>query len=230
MALDCNPEALAHLLTPILPYLCMTCVEWHWGQIWHFWHFWHKWRIWHALYVIARYVKIESKSKKILFTWNISNIHVHVHVKQRIFLVTQNLFPVTGIKKNLSCHKALFLWKKEYFLSLKINFLSHEEQKHLVSQEAYFIAQKIYFLWPAKKFILLSNKFRYFRYFLWQKNTLWFDLFHPLFERDGAICKLIPRLWISDLFVIGYNFALIIVWMMMQFFPRCFGRNYLLET
>ena len=55
MALDCNPEALTHLLTPILPYLCMTCVEWHGGQIWHFWHFWHKWRIWHAPYVIARY-------------------------------------------------------------------------------------------------------------------------------------------------------------------------------
>ena len=96
-------------------------------------------------------------------------------------------------------------------------------KKHLVSKEAYFIAQKIYFLWPAKKFILLSNKFRYFRYFLWQKNTLWFDLFHPLFERDGAICKLIPRLWISDLFVIGYNFVLIIVWMMTRFFPVVSG-------
>ena len=36
MALDCNPEALTHLLTPILPYLCITCVEWYGGQIWHF--------------------------------------------------------------------------------------------------------------------------------------------------------------------------------------------------
>ena len=55
MQLGCNPEDLRHFLTPILPYLRMTCVKWHGGQIWHFWHFWHKWRIWHAPYVIARY-------------------------------------------------------------------------------------------------------------------------------------------------------------------------------
>ena len=38
-------------------------------------------------------------------------------LKERIYLVIGNLFPVTGIKKNPSCHRALFLGKKEYFLS-----------------------------------------------------------------------------------------------------------------
>ena len=46
-------------------------------------------------------------------------------VKVRIFLVTGNLFPVTGIKNNILCHNTFFLWMKEYFLSLEIDFLSH---------------------------------------------------------------------------------------------------------
>ena len=54
-ALVCIPEVLRHLLTPILPYLYMTCVGWHMCQIWSFWHFWHKWRIWHPTFVIYRY-------------------------------------------------------------------------------------------------------------------------------------------------------------------------------
>ena len=35
-------------------------------------------------------------------------------VTGNLFLVTGNLYPVTGIKKNTSCHKTFFLWKKIY--------------------------------------------------------------------------------------------------------------------
>ena len=55
MALVCIPEVLIHLLKPILPYLYLTCVEWHISQIWHFWHFWHKWHIRHLTFVMSRY-------------------------------------------------------------------------------------------------------------------------------------------------------------------------------
>ena len=55
MALVFIPEVLTDLLTPILPYLYLTCVRWHMRQIWHFWHFWHKWRIWHLPFVMVRY-------------------------------------------------------------------------------------------------------------------------------------------------------------------------------
>ena len=52
MTLVCIPEVLMHLLTPILPYLYLTCVAWHISQIWHFWH---KWRIWHPPFEMVRY-------------------------------------------------------------------------------------------------------------------------------------------------------------------------------
>ena len=55
MALVCIPEVLTHLLTPILPYVYITNVEWHMHQIWHFWHFWHKWHIRHLTFVMSRY-------------------------------------------------------------------------------------------------------------------------------------------------------------------------------
>ena len=42
--------------------------------------------------------------------------------------MTGNLFPVTGIKKNILCHNTLFLWMKEYLLWQEINILSQEEQ------------------------------------------------------------------------------------------------------
>ena len=53
--LICIPEVLMDLLTPIWPYLYMTCVGWHLCQIWHFWHKWHKWRIQHPIFVMSRW-------------------------------------------------------------------------------------------------------------------------------------------------------------------------------
>ena len=55
MALVFIPEVLTDLLTPILPYLYLTCVRWHMRQIWHFWHFWHKWHIWYLTFVMSSY-------------------------------------------------------------------------------------------------------------------------------------------------------------------------------
>ena len=40
-----------------------------------------------------------------------------------------NFLPLTRIEKNTSCHRTFFLWKKGYFLSQEINFLSWEEQR-----------------------------------------------------------------------------------------------------
>ena len=55
MAIVFIPEVLTDLLTPILPYLYLTCVRWHMRQIWYFWHFWHKWRIWHPAFIMVIY-------------------------------------------------------------------------------------------------------------------------------------------------------------------------------
>ena len=49
------PEVMAHLLTPILPYLYNSYGKWQIGQIWHFWHFWHKWHIRHLINVMSTY-------------------------------------------------------------------------------------------------------------------------------------------------------------------------------
>ena len=49
------PEVMAHLLTPILPYLYNSYGIWQIGQIWHFWHFWHKWHIRHLINVMSTY-------------------------------------------------------------------------------------------------------------------------------------------------------------------------------
>ena len=55
MTLVCIPEVLMHLLTPIMPYLYVTCGWWHICQIWHFLHFWHKWHKWYPKYVMSWY-------------------------------------------------------------------------------------------------------------------------------------------------------------------------------
>ena len=51
------------------------------------------------------------------------------------------------MKKNTTCHRTLFLWKKEHFLSQEIYFLSH--QINFLSQEIYFLWQEIIFLWQS---------------------------------------------------------------------------------
>ena len=62
MLLVFSPEVLTHLLTPIFPYLYMTCVRWRVPHIGHFWHFWHKWHIQHWTFVISRYGNMGVKS------------------------------------------------------------------------------------------------------------------------------------------------------------------------
>ena len=81
-------------------------------------------------------------------------------VKVRIFLVTGNVLPVTGGKNNTLCHNTFFLWMKEFFLSLEINFLSQEEQRILCVTWRIFHGTG-----QAKQIIFLSYKFRYFRNF-----------------------------------------------------------------
>ena len=49
------PEVMAHLLTPILPYLYNSYGKWQIGQICHFCHFWHKWHIRHLINVMSTY-------------------------------------------------------------------------------------------------------------------------------------------------------------------------------
>ena len=97
-------------------------------------------------------------------------------VKGRIFLVTGNLFPDTGVEKNISCHRIFFPWRKEYFLSQEKNSCHR------------------------KKFPVTGRT----------KNTL-----------SSVNCSL-DCVFLTSL-VIGYNFALIIVWMMTQFFPVVSG-------
>ena len=80
-------------------------------------------------------------------------------VKVRIFFVTGNLFPMIGIKNNTLCHNTFLQWLKEYFLSLEIKFLSQEEQR------TPRVTWRIFQAKQCKQIIILSQKFRYFRYF-----------------------------------------------------------------
>ena len=65
------------------------------------------------------------------------------------------------MKKNTTCHRTLFLWKKEHFLSKEMYFLSQEiyilsQEIYFLSHQIYFLSQEIYFLWQEIIFLWQS--------------------------------------------------------------------------
>ena len=68
-------------------------------------------------------------------------------LKERIFLATDNFFPVTGIKEYL-VSQYIFPVNESLFLATGKKISCHRKNKdHLVSHEEYFMAQETYFLW-----------------------------------------------------------------------------------
>ena len=138
-------------------------------------------------------------------------------MNKTIFLVTGNKFPVTGRTKNTFCRMKNISWCRRYTSCDRLSRLysCYWNSDGIGETHQSLINLKVSTMQWGLSFYLMVLK----------DSRVWFLSPNVQTGQGQSVNWSLDCVFLTSL-VIGYNFTLIIIWMMMQFFPL-FNGNFI---